>query len=123
MIDTYQWRPDRTPWPDYTGGYFKMAEELPAMQAFCYAEGTAAAYQLAIRFDPEQSPFFEKSTREAMRLGLAMQYTEDDTYAFSRPYQVMGGIRYTRTKSNRLCAPRPEVDVSVREGCQDGPSG
>ena len=23
-----------------------------------------------------------------------MQYTEDDTYAFSRPYQVMGGIRY-----------------------------
>lgn len=94
MIDTYQWRPDRTPWPDYTGGYFKMSEELPAMQAFCYAEGTAAAYQLAIRFDPEQSSFFEKSTREAMRLGLAMQYTEDDTYAFSRPYQVMGGIRY-----------------------------
>ena len=94
MIDTYQWRPDRTPWPDYTGGYYKMPEELPAMQAFCYAEGTAAAYQLAIRFAPEESPFFEKSTREAMRLGLAMQYTEDDTYAFSRPHQVMGGIRY-----------------------------
>ena len=29
-----------------------------------------------------------------MRLALAMQYTEMDTYAFSRPLQVMGGIRY-----------------------------
>jgi hypothetical protein len=94
MIDTYQWRTDRAPWPDYVGGYYKMAEELPAMQAFCYAEGTASAYQLAIRAAPEESAYFEKSTREAMRLGLAMQYTEQDTYAFSRPYQVMGGIRY-----------------------------
>jgi hypothetical protein len=94
MIDTYQWRTDRSPWPDYVGGYHKMQEELPAMQAFCYAEGTAAAYQLAIRAAPDESSYFEKSTREAMRLGLAMQYTEHDTYAFSRPYQVLGGIRY-----------------------------
>ncbi len=94
MIDTYQWRTDRAPWPDYIGGYYKMEAELPAMQAFCYAEGTASAYQLAIRAAPDESAFFEKSTREAMRLGLAMQYTEQDTYAFSRPHQVMGGIRY-----------------------------
>jgi hypothetical protein len=94
MIDTYQWTTDRAPWPDYVGGYYKLREELPAMQAFCYAEGTAAAYQLAIRFAPDQVPYFERSTREAMRLGLAMQYTELDTYAFSRPRQVMGGIRY-----------------------------
>lgn len=94
MIDTYQWSEDRTPWPDYLGGYFKLQEELPAMQAFCYAEGTAAAYQLAIRAAPEQVEYFETSTREAMRLALAMQYTELDTYAFSRPQQVMGGIRY-----------------------------
>ena len=94
MIDTYQWSEDRSPWPDYVGGYFKLQEELPAMQAFCYAEGTAAAYQLAIRAAPEQVEYFETSTREAMRLALAMQYTEADTYAFSRPQQVMGGIRY-----------------------------
>jgi hypothetical protein len=94
MIDTYQWTTDRAPWPDYVGGYFKLREELPAMQAFCYAEGTAAAYQLAIRAAPEQVSYFERSTREAMRLGLAMQYTELDTYPFSRPRQVMGGIRY-----------------------------
>ena len=53
-----------TPWPDYTGGYFKMAEE-PAMQAFCYAED-GRSLPARDSFDPEQSPFFEKSTREAM---------------------------------------------------------
>jgi hypothetical protein len=94
MIDTYQWSSERSPWPDYVGGYFKLREELPAMQAFCYAEGTAAAYQLAIRAAPDQIEYFETSTREAMRLGLAMQYTDLDTYPFSRPQQVKGGIRY-----------------------------
>jgi hypothetical protein len=94
MIDTYQWSSDRAPWPDYVGGYYKLPEELPAMQAFCYAEGTAAAYDLAIRMAPDEVSYFETSTREAMRLGLAMQYTEADTYPFSRPQQVMGGIRY-----------------------------
>ena len=94
MIDTYQWREDRTPWPDYVGGYFKMPGELPAMQAFCYAEGTAAAYALALRAKPEEAEFFETSTREAMRLGLQMQYNEVDVYPFSRPKQVFGGTRY-----------------------------
>jgi hypothetical protein len=94
MIETYQWSEERTPWPDYVGGYFKMPGELPAMQAFCYAEGTAAAYALALRAKPEEAPYFEKSTREAMRLGLLMQYNELDLYAFSRPKQVFGGTRY-----------------------------
>jgi hypothetical protein len=94
MIETYQWSEERTPWPDYVGGYFKMPGELPAMQAFCYAEGTAAAYDLALRAKPEEAAYFEKSTREAMRLGLLMQYNELDVYAFSRPKQVFGGIRY-----------------------------
>jgi hypothetical protein len=94
MIETYQWTEERSPWPDYVGGYFKMPGELPAMQAFCYAEGTAAAYALALRAAPEEAPYFEKSTREAMRLGLLMQYNEQDVYPFSRPKQVFGGIRY-----------------------------
>lgn len=94
MIDTYQWDSNRAPWPDYVGGYYKLPTELPAMQAFCYAEGTAAAYQLAIRAVPEEVEYFEVATRESMRLGLAMQYTDDDIYAFSRPLQVRGGIRY-----------------------------
>ena len=55
MIETYAWSTDRAPFPDYVGGYYKMPGELPAMQAFCYAEGTAAAYQLARRFRPEEA--------------------------------------------------------------------
>ncbi len=94
MIEAYQWNEERSPWPDYIGGYYKLPGELPAMQAFCYAEGTAAAYQLALRAVPEEAAYFEKSTREAMRLGLQMQYNEVDVYSFSRPRQVFGGIRY-----------------------------
>jgi hypothetical protein len=94
MIEAYQWNEERSPWPDYVGGYYKLPGELPAMQAFCYAEGTAAAYALALRAVPEEAAFFEKSTREAVRIGLQMQYNEVDVYAFSRPRQVFGGIRY-----------------------------
>ncbi|MBL8617478.1 MAG: hypothetical protein JNM72_17855 [Deltaproteobacteria bacterium] len=94
MIETYQWSSETAPWPDYLGGYYKLPGELPAMQAFCYAEGTAAAYALAQRFRPADAPFFEQHTRETMRLALQMQYDDLSTYAFSRPDQVNGGIRY-----------------------------
>ena len=94
MIDTYQYRQDKTPWPDYVGGYFKMYGELPAMQTFCYGEGTAAAYQLALRFAPDEAPFFEESTREMVRIAIQMQFDELQTYAFPRGDFVNGGIRY-----------------------------
>ena len=94
MIDTYQYRQDKTPWPDYVGGYFKMYGELPAMQTFCYGEGTAAAYQLALRFAPDEAPYFEKSTREMARIAIQMQFDELQTYAFPRGKFVEGGIRY-----------------------------
>ena len=94
MIDTYQYREDKTPWPDYVGGYFKMYGELPAMQTFCYGEGTAAAYQLALRAAPDEAPFFEKSTREMVRIAVQMQYDKLQTYAFPRSEFVNGGIRY-----------------------------
>ncbi len=94
MIESYAWDADRAPFPDYIGGYYKLAGELPAMQAFCYAEGTAAAYQLALRFAPEEAPFFEQKTRETLRFALNMQYTPDSVYPFTRGDEVMGGIRY-----------------------------
>ena len=94
MIETYQYRQDRTPWPDYIGGYFKMNSELPAMQTFCYGEGTAAAYQLALRFAPDEAPFFEKSTREMSRLAIQMQFDSLQTYAFPRAELANGGTRY-----------------------------
>jgi hypothetical protein len=94
MVESYQWTEANAPFPDYIGGYYKLPGELPAMQAFCYAEGTAAAYALAQRFRPEDVPFFEAATRRSMRLALQMQYDDLSTYAFSRPDQVDGGIRY-----------------------------
>ena len=51
---TCEYTSDKTPYPDYVGGYYKFEGELPAMQAFCYAEGRAAMYEwlMAARTDP-----------------------------------------------------------------------
>lgn len=95
MVEAYAWSEQRAPWPDYVGGYYKLPGELPAMQAFCYAEGTAAAYLLALAAGrPEDAAFFERATRQTVRFALQMQYSADSTYAFTRPAQVDGGIRY-----------------------------
>ena len=99
MIETYEWTEETAPFPDYIGGYYKLPGELPAMQAFCYAEGVAAAYTLALRFRPEEAAYFEQHTRESMRFGLQMQYNDYSTYAFSRPDQVDGGIRYAMNET------------------------
>ncbi len=99
MIDSYEWTTENAPFPDYVGGYYKLPYELPAMQAFCYAEGTAAAYQLALRYDPEQAPYFEKATRETVRFAMQMQFDDLNTYAFSRPKMAHGGIRYAMNET------------------------
>ncbi len=99
MIDSYQWNEERAPFPDYIGGYYKLPYELPAMQAFCYAEGTAAAYQLALQYDPEQAPYFEKASRETVRFGMQMQFDDLNTYAFTRPDMAHGGIRYAMNET------------------------
>jgi hypothetical protein len=99
MIESYEWDEKRAPWPDYLGGYYKLPGELPAMQAFCYAEGTAAAYDLSLRMAPDQAPFFEKATREAVRFGLQMQFDELSDYPFARPLQVRGGTRYAMNET------------------------
>ncbi len=99
MVDSYQWTEENAPFPDYVGGYYKLPGELPAMQAFCYAEGTAAAYQLARRFRPDEAAWFEAATRRTLRFALQMQYDEVNTYPFSRPDQVLGGIRYAMNET------------------------
>jgi len=99
MIDSYGWMPDNSPWPDYIGGYYKMPGELPAMQAFCYAEGTAAAYKLALRYRAEEVAYFEEATRAAARFALVMQFDDNQTYAFSRPEMVRGGTRYAMNET------------------------
>lgn len=94
MIETYEYTEDRTPYPDYVGGYYKFEGELPAMQAFCYAEGTAAAYDMALRMEPAQAAFFEQRARESIRFGLQNQHDALDTWAYARPLEIMGGIKY-----------------------------
>ncbi len=99
MIDSYAWTSERSPWPDYVGGYYKMEGELPAMQAFCYAEGTAAAYDLALRYKPDEAPYFEQATRESARFALQMQGSEEQLYAFPRGELARGGTRYAMNET------------------------
>jgi hypothetical protein len=94
MIDNYQWSEERSPFADYIGGYYKMPEELPAMQTFCYSEGTAAAYSMAIEYAPDRKGKYEKATREAIRFLDVMQYDDVDSYYTARPALVRGGIKY-----------------------------
>ena len=99
MIDNYQWRTDRTPFPDYAGGYYKMPWELPAMQTFCYSEGTAAAYRLAALYDPSRKAKYELSTREALRFLQVMQYDELDSYYMAEDELIHGGIKYAMNEN------------------------
>jgi hypothetical protein len=95
MIDNYQWTGERSPWPDYVGGYYKLPEELPAMQTFCYSEGTAAAYTLAMRAKDPRKDKYELATKEAIRFLDVMQFDDLDAYWVTRPIKVRGGIKYT----------------------------
>ena len=94
MIDNYQWTGDRAAWPDYVGGYYKLPNELPAMQTFCYSEGTAAAYDIAARYKPEVKDKYDMSTREALRFLRVMQFDDLDSYFVAHPELVHGGIKY-----------------------------
>jgi hypothetical protein len=99
MIDNYQWSQKRSPWPDYVGGYYKLPAELPAMQTFCYSEGTAAAYNIASRFSPETKDKYQTSTLEAIRFLDVMQYDAGDSYFVPRPEKVFGGVKYTMNEN------------------------
>lgn len=98
MIDNYQWSQERSPFPDYIGGYYKMPTELPAMQTFCYSEGTAAAYTIASRFQPDNKKY-EVSTHEAIRFLDVMQFDMRDAYFVARPEKVFGGVKYTMNEN------------------------
>lgn len=99
MIDNYQWKGDRTAFPDYVGGYYKLPAELPAMQTFCYSEGTAAAYTIASRFRPDEKDKYDISTREAIRFLDVMQYDATDSFFIPRPRKVFGGVKYTMSEN------------------------
>jgi hypothetical protein len=76
-----------------------MPSELPALQTFCYSEGTAAAYALATRHAPDRAERFARATKEAIRFLEVMQYDDLDSYFASRPDKVRGGIKYTMNEN------------------------
>ncbi len=94
MVDAYEYTEENAPFPDYVGGYYKFQGELPAMQAFCYGEGTSAAYDMALRMDPSQAAYFEQHSRETVRFGMQMQHDRLDSHAYSRPELIFGGVKY-----------------------------
>ncbi len=98
MIDNYQWSGSRSPWPDYVGGYYKLPNELPAMQTFCYSEGTAAATVIAARFRPDDDKY-DTATRESIRFLDVMQFDAYDSYFIPRPRKVFGGVKYTMNEN------------------------
>ncbi len=99
MIDNYQWSGERSPWPDYVGGYYKLPEELPAMQTFCYSEGTTAAYTIAAKFKPEERGKYLLATQESIRFMELMQYDAVDSYYVAKPGKVFGGIKYAMNEN------------------------
>ncbi len=99
MIDKYQWRGENSPWPDFVGGYYKMPNETPAMQSFCYSEGTAAAYHIAALAIPERKDKYDLATRETIRFLDVMQFDPVDSYFVAKPQMVQGGIKYTMNEN------------------------
>lgn len=99
MIDSYLWSAERSPWPDYVGGYYKLPNELPAMQTFCYSEGTAAAWSMARRAAPERAGKYERATRESIRFLEVMQFDPGDSWYLARPQKVRGGIKYAMNEN------------------------
>jgi hypothetical protein len=99
MIDYYQWRGENSPWPDFVGGYYKLPNETPAMQTFCYSEGTAAAYHIAATTFPDRKDKYDIATRESIRFLDVMQFDPLDSYFVADPAKVRGGIKYTMTEN------------------------
>lgn len=99
MIDYYEWTDARSPFPDYVGGYYKLPEELPAMQSFCYSEGTAAAYQIASTFAPDRKEKYKRSTLETLRFLDLMQFDEQSSYFAAEPSKIQGGIKYAMNEN------------------------
>jgi len=99
MIDYYMWRGDNSPWPDFVGGYYKLPNETPAMQSFCYSEGTAAAYHIAATTFPERAEKYDMATKESIRFLDVMQFDEIDSYFVAKTDVVRGGIKYTMTEN------------------------
>jgi hypothetical protein len=97
IIDTYEFDETRAFFPDYLGGYMKVLDELPAMHAFVYTEGTAASYVLARRAGspPEIVDKLRKGALLTARFIMQQQIREgENDYFFPNPKKARGGVKY-----------------------------
>ena len=94
IIENYQWTRAKAPFPDYVGGYYKRPDELPAMQSLCYAEGTAAAYHIAVLYKPQVKEKYDEATKASLFFAKILQYDEVDSYFAAENKLIHGGVRY-----------------------------
>ncbi len=97
VLDTYQFNETNSFYPDYLGGYMKVLDELPAMHAFVYTEGTAASYVLAHRGGAPKE-VVEKLRKGALlsaRFIIQMQTRPgENDYYYPNPKKAKGAVRY-----------------------------
>ncbi len=93
--EEFFWWLNRSQYPDYVGASFKVHRELPAVNSCQYAEGAAAAYDIAKRTGKN----VEKRRQlvvHSMRYCLQLQYDSyDNTFFLPVPEEAMGAYRYT----------------------------
>ncbi len=96
IADEYQFDDARSFFPDYLGGYYKMATELPAMHGCVYTEGTAAAYQLArLTGDPRRRKL-HRATVLGCRFAIQQIVTPGvSDFWMPNPQRAHGGVRYS----------------------------
>jgi hypothetical protein len=70
-------------------------DSLPNAFSLAIAEGTAAAWQLSLRADPQQAPWFSERALESASFGLRLQHNELSVYPFPRGELVLGGTRFS----------------------------
>ncbi|NOZ87606.1 MAG: hypothetical protein GXP49_15345 [Deltaproteobacteria bacterium] len=104
IIDSYQFTPGKAPYPDYLGGYFKVAFEVPAMHTFVYTEGTAASFMLAKEAGAprEVQEKFRTAALTAARFIIQQQVEKGrNDYYFPNPELAWGGVRYCLTHNKQ----------------------
>jgi hypothetical protein len=97
IVDTFEFDETRAFYPDYLGGYMKVLDELPAMHAFVYTEGTSASFDLARRAnaDPAITAKLAKAALLTARFIMQQQATPGrNDYYYPNPKKAKGGVRY-----------------------------
>lgn len=96
IAEEYQFDDARSFFPDYLGGYYKMATELPAMHGCVYTEGTAAAYHLAVLTGDRRRAALHRATVLGCRFAIQQIVTPGvSDFWMPNPAVARGGVRYS----------------------------